>query len=503
MIYFLDEIEVDQDKQELRRSGSIVPVEPLVFRVLTFLIVNRERVISKQDLIDSVWDGRAVSDWTVSGCIKSVRSVLGDTGKSSRFVRTIHGKGYRFVASVRTDSAAAIGVEPMATIAALPFDNLSGQADQQYLANGITEDLITDLSSIRELSVVSRNAVFAFRHSEYSAKDIAQRLQARFLIQGSVQLNGENIRINARLTDVETDKQLWADRITGSRETIFQIQDELCRGVLSSLKLKIVAPHSSRNGRGTSDPEAYDHCLRGRSEYFQYTPAHLAKAQTHFEEASVCDPDYAEAWAYQSYCRTSAYVFTWPGADDTLQPAIALAEKAIALDPGSAVAQARLGWVLGFVGRFDEAVDCFNGALALNDRNAEVYYAFGETMNRRADPEKALGLLDAAFRIDTFVPPAWEFAKGHSRILLGQYDAALEHVLPVLERVPRFIPARVQLARAYWEMDRHGDARSIIESIIEFAPRYRLRNAKRMFPYPSAKEQKRLVSALQAAGLPE
>lgn len=503
MIFGFDDFELDTGKHELRHAGSVLAVEPQTFRVLAYLIEHQEKMVSKQDLVDRVWDGRAVSDWTVSGSIKSARSALGDNGKTKRYIRTIHGKGYRFIgkAALHGTGEAETTPENPPSIAVMPFANLSGQPDRDYLSDGITEDLITDLGKIDGLTAISRNASFALRGTSDDIVSIGQRLNAQFLLQGSVRQSGRKMRINARLSDALAGDQLWAERFDGDQEDIFALQDRINARIVASLKLNLLSATQSRSSKGTSNPEAYDHCLRGRSEYYLYTPAHLAEAQSHFERAAACDPNYAEAYAYQSYCRTSAYVFAWSGSDATLDPAIELAQRAIELDPVSAIAHARLGWVLGFVNRFDEAVESFETAATLDGRSAEVFYAYGETMNRRADPQVALEHLKTAFEIDTFVPPSWEFARGHSQILMRDYESALKQILPVLERVPRFIPARVQLARAYHEMGQHDNAREIVRSIREFAPRYSLLNARRMFPYPIAVEFDRLISALHESGL--
>jgi TolB-like protein len=509
MTYAFGDFELDTDKFELRKAGQIVPVEPQVFLVLKHLIENHDRMVSRDELVQQVWQGRSVSDWTTSGGIKSARNVLGDTAKDKRYIRTIHGKGFQFIALVRALPKAST---PRAdrkynrgaansSIAVLPFANLSDSTDQDYFADGIAEDLITDLFKVPGLSVVSRNASFAIKRLPADIKTIGAKLEVSHVLEGSVRRVADTLRINVNLVEAESGTQLWADRFDGSRADIFSFQDEISDRIVTSLKLHFAA--GTGQWKRTSNPEAYDLCLKGRSEYYFYTPEHLAKARGYFEQAAEEDPAYAEAYAYQSYCRTAAYVFTWPGSDETLDGAIALAERAIALDDGSAVAHGRLGWVLGYLDRFDEAVASFERAVALDPRCAEVYYAYGETMNRLAKPRRALPLLEHAFSIDTFVPPSWEFAKAHSFILMRQYDQAFAHILAALERVPRFIPALVQVARAYVEAGRIDEARATVGTIREFAPKYRLMNARRMFPYPDPEVRDRFIGALRSAGLPE
>jgi TolB-like protein len=390
------------------------------------------------------------------------------------------------------------------SIAVLPFKSQGGDSEQEYFADGITEDLITDLSKISGLIVAARNSSFAFRNKDLDTREIAQRLGVRHILSGSVRRAGNRIRINAELVEAEFGDQLWADRFDGDFADIFVLQDDINTRIVCSLKVHLTPSEIDDTRRQEPpDPEAYDLCLKGRSEYYRYTPQALAKASGFFEQATVKDPNYAEAYAYLSYCRTSAHVFAMPGSDDTFEPAIALAEKAITLNDRSAVAYARLGWIQGFLGRSEEAMRNFEKSIAIDPRNAEAFYAYGETMNRLGNPQKAMPLLEKAFSIDTFVPPAWEFAKGHSYVLMQRHDEAVSEFLPIINRVPGFVPARVQLARTYAEMDRISDAEDIVRSIREIAPKYSLRSAARMFPYPDDANRTTLIGALKMAGLPQ
>tara|TARA_R110002110_G_scaffold415612_2_gene651728 strand:- start:185422 stop:187176 length:1755 start_codon:yes stop_codon:yes gene_type:complete len=386
------------------------------------------------------------------------------------------------------------------SIVVLPFANNSDDPEQEYFADGISEDLITDLACAGDLFVVSRNSAFSFKGQNLDPREICRRLGVQHVLEGSVRRAGNRLRINARLIDGKSGGQIWAERFDGDLDDVFDLQDDINGRIVVALKGKFGPRDDARQTPHSS--QAYDLCLKGRWEYYFYAPDRLARASEHFEAAIQEDSGYAEAYAYLSYCRTSAYVFTWPGADDSLIPALKLAEKAVSLNGGSAVGLARLGWVQGFIGRFDDAVANFEKAVEIAPRNAEVYYAFGETMNRAGNPARALPILEMAFSIDTFVPPGWQFAKGHAYVLLGRYEEALEQILPVLQRVPRLVPARVQLARAYAAMGRHDDAKAAVQSVLDVAPRYNIDSLERMFPYPEPQDQERLVDSLRAAGLP-
>jgi adenylate cyclase len=390
------------------------------------------------------------------------------------------------------------------SVAVLPFTNMSSDPEQEYFADGMTEDLITDLSKMSGLFVIARNSSFAFKGKSVDVTEIGQKLGVRHVLEGSVRRAGNRIRINAQLIDAGTGGHQWAERYDGDFDDIFALQDNITAKIISALEVHLTsADRKSADRKPTHSAEAYDLYLKGRSEYYFYAPDHLANAKQYLEKAIEIDPNYAEAYGYLSYCHTTAYLFMWPGADETLDRAIALAEKSVELNDTSAVAYTRLGWVQGYLGHFDEAIANFETAITLDPRNAEAFYAFGETMNRAGKPARALPLFEKAFGIDKIVPPSWDFAVGSAYLSMRRYDEALAKLLPVIERVPGFLPARVQLARAYSEMDRLADAKREVEAILEIAPKFTMKNAFRMFPYPNEEDRRRLLDGLRDAGLPE
>lgn len=505
MIYQFGEFELDYAKYELKRAGEQIHVEPQTLALLHFLVCNRDQLISRNVLIERVWSGRTVSDWAVSAAIKAARLSLGDTTSPRRYIRTVHGKGVRFVAdvvevassTVKPDNALQSDRELHLMI--LPLRDFSADNRNQYLADGITEDLISELGAASHLRIASRNASFRLQDEKVDPELLRGRMGISHVLEGSIRRTENRFRINVQLLETSTQSQIWSDRFDGTMGDVFDFQDRICAKIARNLKVQF----SVLSGRGgTRKKDAYEHCLKGRAEYYQYKPASLAKALVHFEAATDADPNYAEAFAYQAYCRTSNYVFTWPGADRDLGTAEHLARKAIALDEMSAIAYTRLGWTLGFTANRDRTREAFEKALDLDPLNAEVWHSYGETLNRLALPVEAFRHLETAFGIDSYAPPSWEFARGHSRILLQEYDQALDHLLPVLERVPGFMPARVQLTRLYAETDRLNEAHDMVASIRKLAPRYTLENALRMFPYPDKAHRERFEQSLTAANFP-
>lgn len=478
---------------ELTRGGKSVSIEPQSLRLLVYLIRHRERVVSRDDLVEVIWQGRAVSDWAISGAVKAVRIALNDTKREKTIVKTIHSRGYRFVADVISTTPDQQS-DKKVILLVRAFQTPGKESGLEYLAEGITEDIIFGLSRNKNMSVLSHNITRAIASGTpppiYGVTNI---------VEGSVRRLGETIRINIAILDGDGQGQNWA-------ETFDLTDDSLLTGhdLIGQRLTAVLLPDQNTNPsarRGTSIPAAYDEYQKGRYAYFRYEPKAFVEALGHFSKAAEIDPGFANAYAQQAYCRTTLYVFGLPVSDKTLDPAEALARKAIESDGTSALGYARLGWVLGYRGRPDETAAAFDAAVNRDPDNAEVYLAYGETMNRLAQPEKAEALLDTVFSKDSYLPPSWEFPQGHTQILLEEHDRAIQHFRSVLDRVERFIPARVQLVRALWEIGDEQGATEMAATIREFAPKYSLAHAERMFPYPVEREKKRLIKALEGAGL--
>lgn len=450
-------------------------------------------MVSRDDLIGAIWNGRVVSDWAISGAIKALRRALDDLGTEKQFVRTIHSRGFRFVAKV-TSSRSPQESERRPTLLVRIFRVPGHEAELDYLAEGLAEDLITGLSGRNGWRVLSYNTSRALGDAVPS-----ENQGVTTIIDGSIRKSGDTIRINVSTLDGTGVQQTWAEGFDLTAESLLAGHDMIRERLIAVLSPgeRDIRP----NSRGTTNPAAYDQYQKGRYAYFRYEPGAFAEALRHFVKATEVDPYFANAYAQQAYCRTTLYVFGLPGADKTLDEAEALARRAIEIDDASALGHARLGWVLGYGDRPDEAIAAFETALSRDPENAEVHLAYGETMNRLARPELAIPLLDAVFSKDSYFPPSWEFPQGHAQVLLGDHDRAIAHFRSVLDRVERFIPARVQLSRALWEKRDEEGASQAVASIRAIAPKYSLAHAARMFPYPVDRERNRLLDALSGAGM--
>jgi TolB-like protein len=324
-------------------------MEPQVFDLLVFLVGNRERVVSRDDLLTAVWDGRIVSESTIATRINAVRRVIGDNGEQQRLIRTIIGKGVRFVGAVReqraTGEPVAASISPRLSIVVLPFTNLSNDPEQEYFADGITDDLTTDLSRISGSFVIARNTAFTYKGKPVSAKQIGRELGVCYVLEGSVRRSGSQLRFNTQLIDAKTDAHLWAERFDLDIGELFALQDKITSRIAVALGSELVIAEAARL---TGHPDALDYILRGRAA--SYKPPSRDKYDETiglYERALALDPRSVEA---QSYLAIQLTARVLDNMTDTAAADIARAEglagQALASSPTGGLAHYAKGQVL-------------------------------------------------------------------------------------------------------------------------------------------------------------
>jgi TolB-like protein len=274
MIFKFDDHVLDIERCELRRGPEPVALEPQVFDLLAYLVSNRGRVVSKDDLIKTVWRGRIVSDSALTTWLNAVRRAVNDSGAAQRVIRTVARKGVRFIAKVEEDGAAleapAAAPEPSVvfrhkpSVAVLPFANLSGDPEQAYFADGIVEEIITALSRIRWLFVIGRNSSFRYKGQVIDVRRVGRELGVRYVLEGTVRKAGGHVRVTAQLIDAASRAHLWADRFDGSLEDVFELQDNVAASVAGVIEPAVEAAEAARwAARPTTDLGPYD-AISGR-----------------------------------------------------------------------------------------------------------------------------------------------------------------------------------------------------------------------------------------------
>lgn len=390
------------------------------------------------------------------------------------------------------------------SIAVLPFDNLSGDAEQEYFSDGMAEDVITDLSKIDGLLVIARNSSFTFRDQNIGTREIGQRLGVRYILEGSVRKAGNRIRINAQLVDAHTDSHVWAERYDGELEDIFDLQDEITSKIVSALQVNLgPVPATSADNQIRSDAETYDLFLRARRSFYALSPEGIRSAQEQLEAVLARDDQFAPAYAFLSYVYFVEWNFVNSFDDAVLHKGLELAEKAVKLDPASGLAQKSLGWTLAFMREFDKSIGCFQKALAATPNDAEVLAYYGETLNYADQPELGLEMIESGIRLDPLGPPNWDFHRGHAYYKLRRYDESIAAIRQSINRGPHFPVPYLFLAVIYIELGRPSEATEMAAKARELAPNYSLAMIKRVIPHKSEAEIDRFQAGLRQAGLPE
>ena len=387
------------------------------------------------------------------------------------------------------------------SIAVLPFDNLSDDPQQEYFSDGLAEDLITDLSKISRLSVAARNSSFTYKGRAVKVQDVSRELGVTHVLEGSVRKMGDRLRINAQLIDGADGRHIWAERYDGNMAEIFEFQDNIREQIVSALQVRLTPTDKTLTERKPTDSvEAYDLFLRGRANYYRYTPEDLLEAIKCFEEAIEIDPNFADAYGYLSYCHFYGWALIWPGYDGNLDRANKLAEKGVALDGTSAIALARLGWIQTFLHRHDQGVANLEKAMAMAPSNADVIATFAQVLNYSGNPERGMQLQEKAFSIEMIGPPNWEYQMGLSHFLLLQYDQAIARLN---HAVPKFSFGYAYLACIYIELDRIDDASDAIKKLMDYSPQFTLNNITRSLAFRLDEVRDRILGSLRKAGLPE
>jgi TolB-like protein len=343
--FLFDDHILDVDRRELRRGSERIAVEPQVFDLLIYLVQNRDRVVSKDDLIASVWGGRIVSDSTLTSRINAARTAVGDSGQDQKLIRTIARKGLRFVGTVRTQSN---GVEPAhasgpppdeiheqprpalplpdrPAIAVLPFINMSGDPEQEYFSDGISEDIITALSKLRWFFVIARNSSFIYKGKAVHMKQVAEELGVGYVVEGSVRKGGDRVRITVQLNDVATGSHLWAERYDRSLADVFAVQDEITEAIVAAIEPQVYAAENFRAQRKPPDSmDAWDLVMRALSHYWRVTRQDNVVAQALLEKAITIDPNYGQALGVLATSHTFSAHMGW----EDMATTVPIAERA-------------------------------------------------------------------------------------------------------------------------------------------------------------------------------
>jgi len=369
------------------------------------------------------------------------------------------------------------------SIAVLPFTNMSGDIDQDYFSDGMTEDLITDLSQISGLFVISRNSVFTYKGKAVKIKQVAKDLGVRYVLEGSVRRVGDRVRITAQLIDAKTGHHIWAERYDREMKHIFTLQDEVTGKIVEALAVKLVADeHARLTKKGTDNLGAYDLVLRGSALLNRYTRESNELAREMFERAIQIDPDYTSAYEGLVWTRLMAWMHAWDHDPKLLDDALALGKKAVSLDESSPQGHVILGNVYLWKKRHQEAITELKKAVSLNPNDADALSSLGGALVFSGLPQKALGYLEKAIRLNPNYPEHYIFSLGHAFFELKMYEEAVAALQKSIIKNPNFMPAHSMLASCYGHLGKKEFARAKAEEVKRIIPQFSLKGAAEILP---------------------
>jgi adenylate cyclase len=522
--YLFEDYALDTDRRELRRGAEVIPVAAQVFDLLDYLIRNRERVVSKDDLLTAIWDGRIVSDGALTTRMKVARGVIGDNGREQHLIKTLPRKGFRFVGAVQEEQGSSAATEtsmeaPRAalappdkpSVAVLPFTNMSGEAAQDYFADGITDDIITELSRFSELFVIAGNSSFQYKGKAIDVRKIGRELGVGYVLEGSIRRDGDRVRVGAQLIDALTGAHRWAERYERELMDVFAVQDEVARGIVTTLAVHVSKAEAQRTLlKPPATWQAHDNYLRAvdilASFWSSLKKEDLYETRRLLERALAIDPNYARAYAGLSFAQIAAWtvqVDTDYLAPAALDRAHEFARKALQLDPNLPQARVCLGVVLGWKHQHEAAITEFERAIALNPNFTQ--WRFVPVLVFAGQPARAIEIGQAHMRLDPFylpLVPAW---LGLAHYMLKRYADALPLLQECISRAPNYRGAHVWAAATYARLDKLEEARAEVAEVLRIEPSYTIEETARrvsvFFKHP--KDADHLFDGLRKAGLPE
>jgi TolB-like protein len=494
------------ERRELRRGAELIELEPKAFDLLAFLVQHRNRVVSKDDLLQAVWHGRIVSESALTTRLNAVRRALGDDGSAQRLIRTFTRKGIRFVGEVTEIADRALPDKP--SIAVLPFQNMSGDPEQEYFADGMVEEITTAIARCPWLFVIARNSSFRYKGKPIDVNQTARELGVRYVLEGSVRKAGNRVRIAGQLIDSTTGAHVWVDRFEGTLDDIFELQDRVASGVVGAIEPRLRRAEAERAVRKpTASLDAYDLYWRAQAQAYKRTRESLAESIRLARLALELDPAYGPAMSRIALSRGMQRQRNWiPPSGLEAEEGIAMARQAIAAagdDP----------WVLDFAGLAlaqlagdnDAALSALDRAIVLNPNFALAFGHRAVVLSYLNRPDEAIRSAHQAIRLSPLDPAIFSFyqALARAELAAGRYEAGLSWAEAALRENGGMPALRLKLSLCGY-LGRHEEARACLSRVGEFHCEPTIAGIMRAVPKGVVPElAARVAEGLRKAGLPE
>ena len=524
--YIIGPFRLDTEAGILFRGTEPVALGQRAVAVLRVLVEQPQIPVSKDALIEAAWPGLTVEESNLAVQIAALRRVFGGEPDGEGWIETLPRRGYRFVgpASIRKQGAVAaappVSSSPVATdepalpfpvqpsIAVLPFQNMSGDPEQEYFADGMVEEIITALSRFRSLFVIARNSSFTYKGRAVDVKQVGRELGVRYVLEGSVRNAANRVRITGQLIDATTAAHLWADRFEGTLDDNFALQDQITASVVGAIAPQLERAEIERAKRKpTESLDAYDYYLRGRTHLNQGTREAIGEGLPLFYKAIELDPEFAPAYAMAAWCHFWRKVNGWM-TDRTQEIAegMRLARRAVDLGKDDAVALTRGGHALAhFGGDLDDSIALVDRALALDPNLSAAWFLGGFLRTERGDPDQAIEFFTRAMRFSPLDPEMFRMQAGMAlaHLLAGRFESASSWAGKAYRDLPSFLLVVAIIAASHALAGRMDDAKRAMQHVRRLDPALRISNLNDWLPIRRPEHLAMLAEGLRKAGLPE
>ena len=521
MQFFFNDHALDTDRRELYRGPEAVAVEPQVFDLLVFLVQNRDHVVSKDDLINGVWGGRIVSESTLTSRINAARRAVGDSGEDQKLIRTIPRKGLRFVGAVRTQTQGneqavgppheiqepprpALPLPDRPAIAVLPFANLSGDPEQEYFSDGISEDIITALSRLRWFFVIARNSSFIYKGKPVHMKRVAEELGVGYVVEGSVRKVGDRVRITVQLSDAATGNNIWAERYDRALADVFAVQDEITEAIVAAIEPQLYAAETFRSRRKPPNSmDAWDLVMRALSHFWRVTRQDYLVAQALLEKATAIDPNYGQALGVLATSQTFSAHMGWSDMAAVVPLAERAALAAIRADSEDPWAHNALGSAYLFGRRFEDSLAELEVALRLNPNFSLAQGYYGLVLSYAGRWEEGSVAARRALRLSPRDPFSAVFCgiAAYAQFVGRNYDEAIRLAREGIRQRSDFVGAHRVLTAAAGMAGKDDVAAAALRELRRAQPNISLAWIANQMPIMQEAERKHYLEGFRRAGM--
>jgi len=516
LIYQFNQITLDTSQYRLSLSGNPVAVEPQVFDLLTYLVEHKDRVVTRDELLENLWKGKIVTDSALGARLKAARKAVGDSGKRQQVIKTIHGRGYQFVSPVtevhsetvkaeQTDSEinkTNLVLTDTPSIAVLPFQNMSADPEQEYFANGMSEEIITALSRVPDLVVIARKSTFFYKGKAVNVRQIGQELGVRHVLEGSIRKSGNRIRITAQLVNTQSGDHIWAERYDRNLDDIFAVQDEITHEIVVELQGKLIMGENSRlAASGTNSIKAWELVTRATPLIETLLRNDAMHAKKLLGQALELDNNYSAAWTMLGWMYWQESVWKWcSDTEKSMQLAFEAAQNAISADADYPHAYGLLGSIYMVHGDQSKAVSMCEKAVALAPSDALALAILADVLVDSGRLKEGVQKMKKAIRLSPF-PPVWFLmVLGVGYHLSGENEIAISALKQAAKGMPDSNLPLMWLASTLVEMGRLDEARVASKTALEIEPSFDVVSWAKGY---KADSHIRLKDNLLAAGFPE